>query len=112
MAVGRVAGARLRRAGLIWDTGTGNDKKRGALRYDYILDRGETSWGGRVPAVPGAFSVGKTREEAERLLGEAVECVLDVMRERGQPPPALIPFAGELPPGSLLVRGEEPAAAG
>lgn len=82
------------------------------MQYDYILDRGETSWGGRVPAVPGAYAVGATREETERLLGEAVECVVDIMRKRGQPPPPPAPYAGELPPGSLLVRGEQPTPAG
>ena len=81
-------------------------------QYDYIRDRGETSWGGRVPAVPGAYAVGATREETERLLGEAVECVVDIMRERGQPPPPTAPYAGELPPDSLLVRGEQPTPAG
>lgn len=68
------------------------------MQYDYILDRGETSWGGRVPAVPGAYAVGATREETERLLGEAVECVVDIMRGADSPRPRWPPMRANFRP--------------
>ncbi len=78
------------------------------MQYDYILDRGETSWGGRVPAVPGAYAVGATREETERLLGEAVECVVDIMRERGQPPPPPAPMRANSRPATSWCAANNP----
>ena len=46
------------------------------------------------PDLPGVITVGDSREEAERLIVEAVEFHLEGMREEGIPIPAPSSFAG------------------
>ena len=64
------------------------------MRYTVIYEKGPTSWGAYVPDLPGVVAVGVSRDEAERLIQEAVEFHLEGMREEGIsiPPPAS--FAG------------------
>ena len=57
-------------------------------------EQGPTSWGAYVPGLPGVITVGDSREEAERLIVEAVEFHLEGMREEGIPIPAPSSFAG------------------
>ncbi len=38
-----------------------------------IIEKGETSYGAYSPDLPGCFAVGSTREEAERLMYEAMQ---------------------------------------
>jgi len=47
-----------------------------------------------VPDLPGVITVGDSREEAERLILEAVEFHLEGMREEGISIPAPSSFAG------------------
>ncbi|HEY7060587.1 MAG TPA: type II toxin-antitoxin system HicB family antitoxin [Chloroflexota bacterium] len=58
------------------------------MRYVVVLEEGPTSWGAYVPDLPGCVAVGKSREEVERLIREAVHLHLDTMREDGDPIPA------------------------
>lgn len=53
------------------------------MEYVVILERGETSFGAYVPDLPGCVAVGETKEEAFRLIREAIEFHLDGMREEG-----------------------------
>lgn len=57
-------------------------------QYTVILEKGPTSWGAYVPDLPGCVSVGKTRQEALRLIREAIEFHLAGMRAHGEPIPA------------------------
>lgn len=57
------------------------------MQYVVILEEGPESWGAYVPDLPGCVAVGETREEALKLIGEAVEFHLDGMREDGDPIP-------------------------
>lgn len=57
------------------------------MEYVVILERGETSFGAYVPDLPGCVAVGKTKEEALRLIREAIEFHLEGMREDGLPIP-------------------------
>lgn len=44
------------------------------MRYTVILEHGDTSWGARVPDLPGCVAAGETREEALQLIREATDC--------------------------------------
>ncbi len=52
-----------------------------------IVEQGENGFGAYVPDLPGCVAVGDTREEALRLIGEAVELHLEGLREEGLPIP-------------------------
>jgi len=45
------------------------------------------SWSVIVPDLPGCYSWGRTREEAARNAGEAIDGHIEVMREFGEPIP-------------------------
>lgn len=57
------------------------------MRYTVILERGDTSWGAHVPDLPGCIAVGDTREEALRLMREAIELHLEALRQDAAPLP-------------------------
>lgn len=57
------------------------------MRYVVILERGENEFGAYVPDLPGCIAVGETKEEALRLIAEAVELHLEGLREEGLPIP-------------------------
>ena len=57
------------------------------MRYMVVVERGETSWGAHVPDLPGCVAVGETREEALRLIREAIEFHIEGMRARGEKVP-------------------------
>lgn len=50
------------------------------MRYVVIVEQGENGFGAYVPDLPGCVAVGETREEALRLIGEAVELHLEGLR--------------------------------
>ena len=52
-----------------------------------ILERGEGGFGAYVPDLPGCVAVGGTKDEALRIIGEAVEPHLEGLREEGLPIP-------------------------
>ena len=57
------------------------------MRYVVIVEQGDNGFGAYVPDLPGCVAVGETREEALRLIGEAVKLHLESMREEGLPIP-------------------------
>lgn len=57
------------------------------MRYMVIVEKGDDSFGTYVPDLPGCVAVGETREEALRLIQEAIEFHLEGMREEGLPIP-------------------------
>jgi predicted RNase H-like HicB family nuclease len=57
------------------------------MRYMVIVEKGNDSFGMYVPDLPGCVAVGETREEALRLIREAIEFHLEGMREEGLPIP-------------------------
>ncbi len=59
----------------------------GTLRYMVVIERGDDSWGIHVPDLPGCVAVGETREEALRLIREAIEFHIDGLRQDGAPIP-------------------------
>lgn len=57
------------------------------MRYMVVIERGDTSWGAHVPDLPGCIAVGETREEALRLIREAIEFHIDGLKQDGLPVP-------------------------
>jgi predicted RNase H-like HicB family nuclease len=60
------------------------------MKYVVIVEKGANGFGAYVPDLPGCAVVGETREEAIKLMREAVELHIASMRERGErvPEPA------------------------
>ena len=54
------------------------------MRYAIVIERGDTSYGAYVPDLPGCVAVGETREEAVKLIHEAIEAHLELLREDGE----------------------------
>ncbi len=57
------------------------------MRYVVIVEQGKNGFGVYVPDLPGCVAAGETREEALRLICEAIELHLEEMREEGLPVP-------------------------
>jgi predicted RNase H-like HicB family nuclease len=59
------------------------------MRYMVVVERGEASWGAHVPDLPGCVVVGETREEALRLIREAIAFHIEGLCQDGLlvPPP-------------------------
>lgn len=56
-------------------------------RYVVILEQGEDGWGAHVPDLPGCIAAGDTKDEALRLIREAIELHLEGLRAEGLPVP-------------------------
>ena len=57
------------------------------MRYLVVLEQGPTSFGAYVPDLPGCVAAAETRDEALRLIREAIELHIEVLRQSGQPVP-------------------------
>jgi predicted RNase H-like HicB family nuclease len=59
------------------------------VRMDYvvIIEKGNSSFGAYVPDLPGCVAVGETREEAMKLIREAIEFHIEGLKEDGLPVP-------------------------
>ena len=57
-------------------------------RYAIVIEQGENNLSAYVPDLPGCITTGRTVEEIERNIREAIELHLDGMREDGEPIPA------------------------
>ena len=57
------------------------------MRYVVIVEQGENGFGAYVPDLPGCVAVGETRDEALRLIQEAIGLHLESLREEGLTPP-------------------------
>jgi predicted RNase H-like HicB family nuclease len=56
-------------------------------KYLVIVEKGKDSFGAYVPDLPGCAVVAETREEALRLIQEAIPLHLKSLREHGDPVP-------------------------
>jgi predicted RNase H-like HicB family nuclease len=64
------------------------------MRYAVIFEKEPNSdWGAYVPDLPGCVAVAQTREEADRLIREAIAIHIRGMREDGEPIPEPTSFA-------------------
>ena len=58
------------------------------MKYAVIIERTATGYSAYVPDLAGCVSVGRTREEVDRNIREAIELYIDELREEGAPIPA------------------------
>jgi predicted RNase H-like HicB family nuclease len=56
-------------------------------RYAIVIEHGEHNLSAYVPDLPGCVTTGRTVEEIERNMKEAIEFHLEGMREDGDPIP-------------------------
>lgn len=55
--------------------------------YAVILESGPNNWSAYVPDLPGCVATGKTQEETEQRIKEAIEFHIEGMRLHGEPIP-------------------------
>jgi predicted RNase H-like HicB family nuclease len=51
------------------------------MRYPIIIEKGETSYGAYVPDLPGCVAVAETKEEALKLIQEAIVIHIESLKE-------------------------------
>jgi predicted RNase H-like HicB family nuclease len=66
------------------------------LKYAVIFERSENNWAAYVPDLPGCITTGKTFEETERNIREAIQGHLQTLREFGEPFPEPTSLAREI----------------
>ena len=67
-----------------------------SVRYAVIFEQAENNWAAYVPDLPGCMTTGKTIEDAERNIREAIEGHLKTLREFGDPIPRPTSVAREI----------------
>jgi predicted RNase H-like HicB family nuclease len=65
-------------------------------RYAVIFEQAEHNWAAYVPDLPGCISTGKTLEETERNIQEALRGHIAVLREFDEPVPSPTSVAKEI----------------
>ncbi|MGA3028989.1 MAG: type II toxin-antitoxin system HicB family antitoxin [Bryobacteraceae bacterium] len=65
-------------------------------RYAVIFEQAESKWAAYVPDLPGCVSTGRTLEETERNVREAISGHLRTLREFGEPIPEPTSVAREI----------------
>jgi predicted RNase H-like HicB family nuclease len=58
------------------------------MKYLVIYEKTATGYSAYAPDLPGCITTGRTLEETERLMKEAIEFHLEGLREDGLPIPA------------------------
>lgn len=56
-------------------------------KYAVIFEQAKTNWAAYVPDLPGCVSTGRSLEETERNIREAISGHLKTLREFGDPVP-------------------------
>jgi predicted RNase H-like HicB family nuclease len=57
------------------------------MRYAIVIERAEGNYSAYVPDLPGCVATGRTVDEVEREIREAIQFHLDGLREDGLPVP-------------------------
>ena len=65
-------------------------------KYAVIFERAETNWAAYVPDLPGCVTTGRTLDETERNIREAISGHLEILREFGEMAPEPTSIAGEI----------------
>lgn len=58
------------------------------MKYLVVVEQGTEGWGAHVPDLPGCIAAGETREEALRLIREAIAFHIEGMHEAGEVVPS------------------------
>jgi len=53
------------------------------MKYAVVIEKGESSYGAYVPDLPGCVATAETREEALKLIHEAIEFHIQGLKEDG-----------------------------
>jgi predicted RNase H-like HicB family nuclease len=71
-------------------------------KYAVIFEQGAGNWAAYVPDLPGCITTGKTFEETERNIAEAIQGHIRTLREFGAPAPRPTSLAREveIPPAA------------
>ena len=56
-------------------------------KYAIVIEKGPNNYSAYVPDLPGCITTGKTLDEIERNIREAIELHLEGLREDGEPIP-------------------------
>ena len=56
-------------------------------KYAVIFEQAETNWAAYVPDLPGCITTGRTLEETEQNVREAIAGHIQTLREFGEPVP-------------------------
>ena len=67
-----------------------------SLRYAVVIEKAESNYAAYVPDLDGCVATGKTIEETEHRIREAIELQLQAMKEVGEPIPAPTSLAREV----------------
>jgi predicted RNase H-like HicB family nuclease len=57
------------------------------MKYVVVYEKSQTGWAAYVPDLPGVVTTGRTKEETQRLIREAIEFHLEGLREDNLPIP-------------------------
>ncbi len=57
------------------------------MKYAVVFEKTSTGYSAYVPDLPGCVTTGKTKEETEQLIREAIEFHVESLREHGEPVP-------------------------
>jgi predicted RNase H-like HicB family nuclease len=63
------------------------------MNFVVIFEQGPTSVSAYVPDLPGCVAAGKTRDEVQQLITEAIQMHLEGMQEDGEPLPTPVSSA-------------------
>ena len=63
------------------------------MHYLVVVEKGESGYGAHVPDLPGCVAVGDTKQEALKLIQEAIEFHIEGLREIGDPVPSPVSVA-------------------
>jgi predicted RNase H-like HicB family nuclease len=58
------------------------------MRYAIVIEKAASNYSAYVPDLPGCIATGRTVEEAEQQIREAIEFHLEGLREDGLPIPS------------------------
>ena len=78
------------------------------MRYAIVVEKAGNNYSAYVPDLPGCIATGKTPEETEQLIREAMELHLNGLREDGLPIPAAIEL-GRIRRGGGLTKAPDKA---
>jgi predicted RNase H-like HicB family nuclease len=56
--------------------------------YVVVFEQEGEAWGAHVPDLPGCVAVGKSRDEVEKLIAEAIPLHIESLREHGEAVPS------------------------
>ena len=61
--------------------------KKHTIRYAIVIEKAASNYAAYVPDLPGCVAAADTREEAVKLIHEAIEQHIQLLREEGLPVP-------------------------